>query len=86
MDSDAHLRAMFDHEHEEIATDELTAMLPLLTALNLSGLPQPLAHGRFSDQEHGPLGYVQFMGLLPENTGPMIMDDRCFARRHLRLC
>ncbi|KAG2363072.1 hypothetical protein BDR07DRAFT_1609050 [Suillus spraguei] len=71
-DNDDHLQAMFDHEHQDIATDELNAMLPLVTALNLSGLPQPLAHGRFSDQEYGPLEYVEAMGLLPKDTNPMI--------------
>lgn len=68
------LQAMCDYEHQNIARvahDEPNAMLPLLTALNLSGLSQPLAHGRLSGQEYGPLESVEGMRSLPEDTDAM---------------
>ncbi|KAG1884637.1 hypothetical protein F4604DRAFT_1676749 [Suillus subluteus] len=64
---------LFDDEHQNtaiVAPDEPNAMLPLLTTFD--GLPQPLTHGRFLDQEYGPLESVGVMGSQPEDTDPII--------------
>lgn len=61
--------------------NEPDATLPLLTTPDLSGLPQPLAHGRFSDQEYCPLECIEIMGSLLEDTSPMVVYNRCFSLR-----
>ncbi|KAG2363074.1 hypothetical protein BDR07DRAFT_1460495, partial [Suillus spraguei] len=74
-DSSPYLQAMFDYEHQNIAIfapDEANAMLPLPSTLDPYGLLQPLAYGRFSDQEYGPSESVQVMGSLLEDAGRMI--------------
>ncbi|KAG2066370.1 hypothetical protein BDR04DRAFT_1106801 [Suillus decipiens] len=82
------LQGMLDYEHQNIATfapDEANATLPLLSMLDPSGLSQPLAYSRLSDQEYGPLNPVKVMGSLLEDAGSMIVYDRRVALRHLQL-
>ncbi|KAG1884665.1 hypothetical protein F4604DRAFT_1952307 [Suillus subluteus] len=72
-DSSAYLQAIFADEPQNIATvapDEPNTISPLLTTLDIFGLPQPLTNG-LSDQERGPLESVGVMGWLPEDTDPM---------------
>ncbi|KAG2041289.1 hypothetical protein BDR03DRAFT_1007138 [Suillus americanus] len=73
-DSSAYLQAIFDGGPQNIAMvapDEPNTISPLLTTLDIFGLPQSLTNG-LSDQEYGPLESVGVMGSLPEDTDPMI--------------
>ncbi|KAG1749445.1 hypothetical protein EDB19DRAFT_1904546 [Suillus lakei] len=74
LDNSDYPKAIVDDEPQTItpsALDELNAVSPLLTPLELPILPELLAfRGQLSDQYYRPLESARVMGPLPEDVDP----------------
>ncbi|KAG1728717.1 uncharacterized protein EDB91DRAFT_1313361 [Suillus paluster] len=68
----ANMQIIFDDEPQTIALDQLNAVSPLSTLLDLFLLSQPALHGQFMEQEYGPLGSVGVTGSLSEHANPPV--------------